>query len=316
MDAGSGLLTTQSVDYWLWRCLDPLVAYIAGEANASCVLQFNHTAQPRSQIWTGKDDEKKINQYVKWREQTEITDLYPQSVPIDGCAENGQFALRLKEGEDLKVFDESLYKTTILNQVGKSSIRGIDVYKYVFNNTALDVSPVYSNRIQGFANVSAANQGVPVYLSNWDLYYANLTYANVSGMRPSKENMTTILVEPFTGNTLKADMKLQVNFYLPDGAGSWFAEPVFDPDYTMVKCDYFYPTLKAWQKSEVGDQDAGKLITQLKPLQPKFLNALRFGIVGGAVFFVLLGVALVLIGKQINKRNGYTNIQESYNVYK
>lgn len=308
IDAGSGLFTTQPVDYWLWRCLDPLVAFIAGPANASCVLQFNHTAQPRSQIWTGKDDEKKINQYVKWREQSVIKGIYTKDVPVDGCAENGQFALRLKDGDALKVFDESLYKTITLNQVEKTTFRDIHVYKYLFNNSAFDVSDLYINKIQGFANVSTPNQGVPVFLSNWDLYDVNNKYANVSGMKPDKGNVTTLFVEPFTGNTLKADEKLQVNFYLPPAARLWFG--VFVPDCSDVKIDAFFPTLKVWQKSEVADHDANKLKNQLKPLQPKFLNALRFGVVGGAVLIIVVGIVFVLRGRQLRDRHGYTNIQD------
>jgi hypothetical protein len=304
---GYGLITTKSVDYWLWRCFDPIVNFLAGPANASCTLQFNHTAQPRSQIWTGKDDIKKMNKYIKWRNQTHV-DVWKNPVAVEGCAENGQFALKLKEGEDLTVFDESFTKTVTLNNLGKVTFKGIDAYKYVFNNSAFDASELYTNTIQGFANESAANQGAPVFLSNWDFYYVNNSYANHSNMHPNKDDVTTLLVEPFTGNTIKADMKLQVNFYYPVNGSQWI-DMFTDNGYDSIPDDTMYPVLKAWQKSEVGEEDTNKLITKLKPLQPSFLTTLRFSVVGGGAFILLVGVLLVVIGVRKNDRDGYTHIQ-------
>lgn len=307
---GSGLIITQTADYWLWRCLDPLVTYIAGAANASCTLQFNHTAQPPSQIWTGKDDYSKLNQYVKWRGQTQI-DLFQAPVPVKGCAENGQFALLLKPNTKLQAFDESLTKTVTLNYVGKDYINDIFVYKYIFSNDVFDAVYPYAQTIQGFANESAANQGAPVYLSNWDFYYVNSKYGKMDNMHPTADDLTTIWVEPNTGNTLKADMKLQVNFYFE--AGGKDSLDVFQ--FANVPDDTFYPVLKAWQKSIVGDEDTKRLTTQLKQLQPGYLNGLRFGIVGAGAFIVLVGIFLVVRGNQLKNRGGYHNIQDGSRYY-
>jgi len=300
------LITTQTVDYWLWSCVDPLVAFLAGPANASCSLQVNHTAEPLSQIWTGKDDIKKVNEYVKWRGQEVITDFYAEPVKVKGCTDDGRFGLRIKEGDRLQIFDDSFYKTINLTQEGKATFRDIDVYKYVFENSLFDTSYAYSNGIQGFSNESAPNQGVPVFLSYWDFYYVNNSYGNISNMHPNKNDVSTILVEPFTGNTVKADIKVQVNLYVPpNDPDVWLS--VFN--FGNVTLDNFYPVLKAWQKSEVGDDDRNLLISRLKLLQPKTLNGLRFGIFGGGVLLLLIGIILVLHGKKLHRVDGYTHIQ-------
>jgi len=308
VNEGSGLITTQTADYWLWRCEDPLVAYLVGAANASCMLQVNHTAQPPSTIWTGKDSTDKINSYIKWRNQTEIVGIWNGAVPVQGCTEDGQFSFHLSDGEDLKVWAEVFVKTLTFNQQGKTSLHDIDVYKYTLNETAFNASTLYTNTINGFANETAANQGVPVFLSNWDFYGVDSKYGNMTGMHPTVGNITTLLVEPITGFTLKADMKVQVNFFFPPEAVTWI--DTFT-QFQNVPYDAFYPVLKVWQIQEAGDYDVSKLKSQLKPLQPSFLHGLQYGISGGGILIALIGLGVVLRGVQLQKRSGYTDIQGS-----
>jgi hypothetical protein len=309
IDAGSGLITTKTVDYWLWRCEDPLAAFIAGPANASCTLQFNHTNQPRSEIWTGKDDSAKLNFFTKWRAMTELTDIWDGPVPIEGCAENGLFPLYQKDGQVLKVWDESLYKTVTFTQHGKTKIRDIDVYKYVMNLDVLNASTLFTNTIDGFANETAANQGAPVFLSIWDFYNVSGDYGNMTNMHPTPDDITTLYVEPITGNTLKADMKLQINFYFQPGGADWIN--VFD-QFQHVPDDTFYPVLKAWQKSEVGDSDAHRLQSQLKFLKKSYQNTLRYSIAGAGLVIALIGVILLVVGLRKEKEDGYMSIQQQY----
>lgn len=54
---------TQTLDYWMWRCTDPIIELLVGPQQAYCGLQNNNTIQLPSQTYTGKDDINKVIKY-------------------------------------------------------------------------------------------------------------------------------------------------------------------------------------------------------------------------------------------------------------
>jgi hypothetical protein len=301
----TGLILTRSADYWLWRCMDPLVAFLAGPENAYCGLQTNNTVQPPSQIFSGKKNLTQLGYYASWRNMTTVP-YWNAPVDVAGWTDSGQFSPFLKDGQTLYIWDESFAKTLQFDSKGKTTVQGIDVYKYVMNDDAFSASELYTNSIEGFANETATNAGAPIFLSNWDFYGVNDTrYANFSGLNPSSSAVTTIYVEPNTGSTIQADEKLQVNVYYPYGANKWNSQ---FSQFKNVRSDIMYPLMKANQISAVSDSQAKKLRKQLVVFTPRFNTGIWWGVVvfGGLIIFV--GITLLYKGYKKKPRQGYHTI--------
>lgn len=307
----SGLFIKNTVDYWLWRCNDPIVAFLLGPEIAVCALQNNNTVQAPSTTWTGKDDINKLNSYISWRNQTQVN-YWAAPVLVNGTTDDGQFAPHVQENQELYVWDESFIKTVTFHQTGKEQISGIDTYVYVLDDSAFEVSTLYTNTILGFANESASNQGVPIYLSNWDYYgmdpgfYSNYS-ANgtiTPAFQPNSTDVTTLYVEPTTGSTIQADMKLQVNVYftLTDDQLDYFT-------FGNTPSNMFYPLVKIWQKSTIGDADAKKLRDTLVFVGPKFNTYILWSLVAFGALLAVIGVILIARGAHKHRHHGYKTIQ-------
>lgn len=303
----SGLFINNTVDYWLWRCNDPIVAFLMGPELAVCSLQNNDTVQAPSTTWTGKDDINKLNSYVSWRNQTTVP-YWASPVPVNGTTDNGQFAPHVKENQTLYVWDESFIKTVTFHQNGTEKVSGIDTYVFVLDDSAFEVSTLYTNTILGFANETASNQGVPIYLSNWDFYGIDpLIYANFtnSTFQPSAADVTTLYVVPTTGSTIQANMKLQVNIYYTVPA--WQLQ---DFGFDKAPTGRFYPLVKIWQKSTIGDSAAKKLREQLLFVGPAFNVYVLWALVAMGALLAIIGIVLIARGVHKHRHHhGYKTIQ-------
>jgi hypothetical protein len=304
IQAGSGLITTHTVDYWLWTCNDPLLEYLLGPSLSYCGLQNNNTVQPPSQIWSGKDDLSKLGQYIAWRNQTTVP-YWNEIVAVNGTTDNGQFPPYVKEGQVLGVWDENFVKTVYFNQNGTTQVSGIDTYVYVMNNSAFDASVLYTNTIQGFANETLVNQA-PIFLSLWDLYLVDPAYANVSGMQPNSSDVTILYVEPTTGSTIQASMKLQINLFFGPNDNSLNEQFT---QWAEVPDDQFYPLVKILQTSQIGEKDANMMKGELTYVGHKFTTGLLWGLVGLGIILALVGMVVLFRGVQHKKKHGYTEIQ-------
>jgi len=300
----TGLFIYQSVDYWLWHCQDPIVSFLLGPAMASCALQNNNTVQPPSATWTGKNDLTKIGQYVMWRNQTQV-DYWASPVPVFGNTDGGQFSPYMAQNQTLYVWDESFIKTVSFHQQGTASVANINTYVFVMDESAFAASALYTNAITGFANETASNQGVPIYLSNWDFYGVNSSYVNYTTMNPSVTDLTTLYVEPTTGSTIQANMKLQVNLYYQNNTA--FKLDVFN--FANIPGELFYPMAKIWQQSSIGDGDAKKLRDLLLFTNPTVTAGVLWGLVSLGSLLAVVGVVLLARGVQKKKRHGYATIQ-------
>eukprot|EP00026_Physarum_polycephalum_P003583 Phypoly_transcript_03596.p1 GENE.Phypoly_transcript_03596~~Phypoly_transcript_03596.p1 ORF type:complete len:629 (+),score=84.13 Phypoly_transcript_03596:526-2412(+) len=298
----TGVIMTKSADYWLWRCVDPLVAMLMGPENAYCGLQTNSTIQPASQIYTGKRNLTQLGSYVSWRNQSSVN-FWNGTVQVSGWTDNGQFCPFLKDNQTLYVWDESFVKTLEFDEVGKTQVQGIDVNMYTLNANTFGVSELYMNKIEGFANETSTNQGAPIFLSNFDFYgVTDPKYKNFSGLQPNNSDVTTIYVEPITGSTLQADEKLQVNVYYPPQMTGW--NQVFW-QFKNIKTDVIYPLMKAWQQSSVSTAQAKKLRAQLVVFSPKFNSGLLWGLVAFGAFLGLVGIFMIVLGVKRRQRDGY-----------
>lgn len=303
----SGLFMTQTLDYWLWRCSDPIIEILMGPEVAYCGLQVNNSVQPPSSTYTGKDDITKLGSYNTWRNQSTVN-YYKNSTDVYGWTDAGQFAPYVKEGQLLYIWDESFAKTLEFYPVGPDQIYDIDVIKYVLNESAFGVSELYTNTIEGFANITEVNQGAPIYLSNFDFYLGNSSYGNYTGVNKSSTNRVFIRVEPNTGATLTADEPLQVNLYYPPAATNWWE--IFD-NYTQVKVDAMYPLIKAYQISSISEKRAQKLKNQLKFFQKPFNVGILWGIFSFGVVLFIVGFIMIVFGikwRHQHSHDGYNDI--------
>lgn len=74
------MLTVLSVNDWIFACDDWMAQLL--RPDGSCAILLNHTAYPPTTAYTGKDDISKINTYIKWREQTELANVWNAPVPM------------------------------------------------------------------------------------------------------------------------------------------------------------------------------------------------------------------------------------------
>lgn len=303
VNSGSGLITTQTVDFWLWRCNDPLLNFLTGPS--ACGLQNNDTVQPVSEIWTGNDNITKINTYTYWRNQSYV-DYWATPVKVSGATDNGQFAPGVTANQTLYVWDENFIKTLTFNQNGNYEVSGINTYIYIMDEGSFEQSILYTNTITGFANESASSQGVPIFLSNWDFYGADPKYGNLSGMNPDVSDLTTLYVEPTTGTTIKANMKVQINLYFQPGDA---ARLDVTTNWTKIADDYMFPLLKVWQNSTVGSQDSDKLKTLLMLEGQPFNEGILWGVVGLGFVLAVVGFITLFFGYKNRQKYGYQTIQ-------
>lgn len=301
----TGAIISKSADYWLWRCVDPLVAFMTGPDSAYCGLQNNNTIQLPSQIYTGKKVLSQLGSYVSWRNQTSVN-YWNKTVNVSGCTDSGQFSPFLTANQTIYVWDESFVKTLEFDVIGTTQVQGIDVNVYQLNNTAFAISQLYMNTIEGFANETSTNQGAPIFLSNFDFYgVTDPKYANFSGMMPNSSDVTTIYVEPITGSSLLADEKLQVNVYYPPQMAGWSTQFT---QFKKIKSDLIYPLMKAWQQSSVSESEAKKLKAQLVVFTPRFNTWILWGLVGLGGLLIVFGISLLVVGYRRRDKLGYRSI--------
>jgi len=116
---------------------------------------------------------------------------------------------------------------------------------------------------------------------------------------------STLFVEPTTGTTIQANMKLQVNLFYQNNTE--FGLDVFN--FAQIPGDLFYPLVKIWQQSTIGDKDAKKLRDLILFNSPTFTKWVLWGLVGMGSVLALTGVVLIARGVQKKKKHGYTTIQ-------
>ncbi|KAN0055832.1 hypothetical protein ACTA71_011719 [Dictyostelium dimigraforme] len=310
----SGLIVTRTVNEWLWDCNDDLLDYLG--IDQPCSLQQNNTVFKPSTVYTGKKDLSLTNQYQQFQEQSTIT-IWNGTVNVTGFVENGQMAPLEDSPPLLTIFEENILRPLSLAHSSSSSVMGVSTQRYYLPNESFPIDPVFNNSIDGFANLTGLFNGVPIYVSLWDMYGVPVEYSSlyINGLNQTYENAEIPLdLEPITGNALYYDLKLQVNLQIPSNADSiWFSSlgnwtNIFSPTNGF---GIFYPSLKIGQTATASKDDINLLKQQFKQIQTvKIAPVVVVSIFGGILLIAGLVMTIYGFRKTFNggQYNGYHSI--------
>ncbi|EFA81719.1 RasGTPase-activating protein [Heterostelium album PN500] len=303
----NGLIVTKSAYDWLWGCNDPILDFLS--APNPCALQVNNTVAQPTTIHTGKDDNLLTNFLIKWQGQTQLNFWGPPAVNVTGYTESGQFAPNQGLMETLTIFEENVFRPVTLNYHNDTSVHDIKTRRYYLQNDSFPASPdIFYTQYDGFANLTALQQGVPTFVTLWDMWEVPTNISSrVNGMNPSYENAAIPLdLEPTSGNALYYNLKLQVNFlYENNGWDDTFAF------FTNVTNGIYYPSWKIGQTATPSDKTLDNLAKQLKQLRElKIVPVVVMALVGSLMF--VAGVVMVVISAVRHRRlNGYESINST-----
>ena len=246
LQAGGGLVTTRTVDQWLWHHQDPLLLFLQAngvDVDADSNLFTNHTdvsdalQSKTSTFKTGANDLEEIGQYVEWQENTTVT-VWASPETVRGTG-GTQFAPGVTPSETLVVWVSELLRAVDFVFTKETQVEGIDLLRFELSDDTLKSSSQlaanakYYQGIAGLANMTAA-QGIPLFLSKPHFLDADSTLGNnmgISAADPEKHD-TFLDVEPITGAVMNAKKRLQINLQVY--ASNYFSKDIIDEMLPLV----------------------------------------------------------------------------------
>jgi len=125
--------------------------------------------------------------------------------------------------------------------------------------------PLYNNYLgelgYGFINATTINDGTPVWYSQPRFYLVNQKWKDwaIGVPEASELDNSFVWLEPITGLALKAQVKLQVNFYVVNKT----EQQLFNKFFPTVPTGIFYPLVWTQQDGYLKEQDAQDIQAQL-----------------------------------------------------
>ncbi|EGG22745.1 lysosomal integral membrane protein II [Cavenderia fasciculata] len=285
----SGLFATKTVGEWLWTCSgfnDPLLIYLNAPIAGGCAIQKNFTTALPTTVYTGQSGFEWTNWLISWHNQTEIQWASP--IPVEGYTESGQFAPD-HSPEELIVFEENIYRPVNLDYVEDIDVQGISCRRYYLRNDSFPANATFYSDIDGLGNITSFNGGVPTFVSLWDMWEVpQEILSQTIGQNTTYENAAVPLdLEPTSGNALYYNLKLQLNFQIPN-ITEWDNVGAFYPN---IEGTTFLPSWKIGQTGDPSEDTIDDLKSALKQLKIlKIVPVVVMAVVGG-----LMGVAGVFM---------------------
>jgi len=153
--------------------------------------------------------------------------------------------------------------------------------------------------LYGFANMSSAHQGAPIFFSQLGFYGAppEKTLNLITGVNVSSdvnEDISHTYVEPYTGKVMMAEKRIQVNVHVRERAD----QDLFYLYFPNVRDGIFYPIFRTSQHAEVNSDQAkewkDKVEVVLDAREVLFWITMAVGIVMFVTTLPLLCAALYL----------------------
>ncbi len=276
-----GLVTTRTVEEWLFTARDPLISAVDPEqaavnifSNCSNETEAEEENVDRFTIYTGQDDISKAKQIIEFNGEDEISTW---ATPMDvGGSDGTQFAPGLSlEDDTLEVFQPDLLRKVEFKLSETVQMHGIDMFRYKLSEDTFKPSPEFYMDTEGLANLSL-EYGIPAYLSKPHFLDADSSVRNaIIGMNPDPDKHETYIdVEPITGITMNVRGRLQINFKVAP-TDLW---------YTNIQ-EIYAPILWVEKEAEIPENDANQFTGDL-------YGALALKPI---VFFIFLGIGSVMI---------------------
>lgn len=228
LDWNSGLISTRTVEDWLFYANDTLIYQEDPKKanvglfypNCHNVSEANEAGVSRFTIKTGKGDINEVCQTVKFNGEDEIM-IWQEPEKIGGTA-GTQFGPGISQDDTLKVFVPDLMRVVDLDFSKETTKYDIILYRFKMADDTLEPDPNYDQCIDGCANM-LKKHGSPVYLSKPHFLDGDDSLIKtVVGMNPDSDDHDTIIeVEPITGMTMNARLRIQANLKV-DQTDWWY----------------------------------------------------------------------------------------------
>ncbi|MCY3415128.1 MAG: hypothetical protein INQ03_25980 [Candidatus Heimdallarchaeota archaeon] len=237
--AGGGLITTRTVNEWLWDYSDPLLEFLVAngqDLDTSANFFGNDTSEDDAREGlsntynTGKNDINKVGQYIKYQESTTV-DVWASSEHVRGTG-GTQFAPDVDEADTLVAWVGDLLRAVDFVYQSDVVVEGIDLLKFVLAAKTLGSSAEYAENakyyqgVKGLGNMTAAI-GAPLFLSKPHFLDGAGYLSDLAGVNPVRADHDTYLsVEPTSGAVFDARKRLQIN--LDVTPSNFFTTTVYD----------------------------------------------------------------------------------------
>ena len=252
-DLGGGLVTTHTVDEWLWTGTDPFLTFLeaAGQVDSDASNLFtNHVSmedavvqeEGKSDKWyTGSDDVNDVGEYIEYEESATVDELmgmklWESDETISGT-DGTQFHPGVEPGEDLFAWVAEIMRVIKLVNLDKLEVEfeGITLLRYTLADEVLGVDTNFHQTIKGLGNMTAA-KGFPLFVSKPHFLDGDASLRDTSkleGLAPvAADHDLFVDVEPISGLTMNARKRLQIN--LGVSAGDWYSKNVTEVFLPLV----------------------------------------------------------------------------------
>jgi hypothetical protein len=225
----SGLITTRTVDEWLFSAEDDFIEMVEPELakvnifdNCHNTTEAEEAEANRYKISTGKKNVEKVGQTIEFNGEEEIS-MWARGINVEGT-DGTQFAPGVSKDESLDVFIPELVRPVEFKYSKLTNMYDIELFRYEFSEDLFEPAPEYFMDTEGLANMYP-EYGIPVYLSKPHFLGTEESVCDaVIGMDPkSSKHDTYIDVEPITGITMKAKARIQVNFKVSP-TDEWYSD--------------------------------------------------------------------------------------------
>ncbi len=198
--------------------------------------------------------------------------------------------------KQLTVFVTQVERPLRLNCVEQGTFKGVSVHKYTLDPAELAPNPDYDVRFRGVFNITAISSGAPFALTklNYLDVDTSLRLTETWGTPPpsAERDDTVILVEPTVGLTIKGNLRLMINVYVPvKGALFNLYNLAMWGTLPNATAPELIPLVLADENGVITDDDADKLKRVIKAIDIAPKAALG---VPAAIGLVLLAIGLTM----------------------
>jgi len=213
-----------------------------------------------------------------------------------------------EELADIYAWSPDHGKVVVFNDTGiKVSLYEVPTHLFSMDHDTTYTAEVkYDNYLgadgYGLINATKINDGTPVWYSQPRFYMVSDRWTQwAQGVPAGTEDDNSFLwIEPVTGLALRAEVKLQINFYIVNAS----EQAMFDKIYTQIPTGIFYPLTWTRQDGFLKEADAEEIQTELfSLLDAAYIIWIIVFVLGSLL--VVIGVALVVVS---SRQSEYTVI--------
>ncbi|XP_053260372.1 lysosome membrane protein 2 isoform X1 [Podarcis raffonei] len=294
------LFTTRTVHELLWGYTDKLLSALhkfrpSIDPDFGFFKKMNGSDDGEYIVLSGEKNYLDFTKIVKWRGKDSLDWWTSPTCNMINGTDGDTFHPLIDTGETIYVFSSDFCRSMYLTFQKYVTVEGISAYRFsppekLFANASVNPDnagfcvPAGNCLGAGLLNISACNQGAPIFLSPPHFYLSDDKYVqDIDGMHPNQEEHETYVdINPLTGVLVRAARRLQINTYvekLPDFIQTGNIKTMFLPVFYVNESVVL-------DKASVAKLKTVLLETAVMTSVPYIIMAL--GILFGALFVALV----------------------------